>query len=89
MVRGARRICQSRFRGEPVARLVLAEDVENGIRVGRRLDAADIHLLQLFHVGEDLRDLRLKLRDLLLAQVQARELRGVADIELGTHRGGE
>ena len=70
---------------KPGRGLIRAEDVENCVRVRRRFDAADIHLLELFDVLEHLRKLRLKLRDLRLAQMQPRELRGVADIKMGVH----
>ncbi len=74
---------------EPIARRVLAEDVEDRVGVRGRFHAAHIHLLELLHVGEHLRELRLELGDFLLAQMQARKLRGVADIEGGTHRDGQ
>ena len=72
-----------------LARLVLAEDVEHGIGVRGGLHAGDIHLFQLLHVGEHLRKLALKLGDFFFAEMQAGELRGVADIEFGTHWGGK
>jgi len=46
-------------------------------------DAADVDLLELLDIGEDLRELCLELGDLFLAQMQAGQLRGVTNVESG------
>ena len=77
------------LRGEPRALFIGAEDVVNRAGVRGRLDTAHVHGAEFLHVVEHMAELRLELGDLLLGEVQPRELRGVADVELSTHRGAE
>jgi len=74
--------------GEPIARLVSSKNVKDRVGVRRWLDSGDIDLLQLFHVLEDLGKLLLERGDFVFAQLQAGQLRGVANIKFGAHKGG-
>jgi hypothetical protein len=70
---------------EPRARFVAAENIENRAGVRRRLDGRNVDAGQFFHVRKNVTQLRLEFRNLFLAEVQPRQLGGIADVEFGSH----
>ena len=80
---------RKRLRGrKPISRLIIPKNVEDRVGMRRRLDSRHVHLLQLFHVLEDLGKLLLERGDFFFAKLQACQLRGVANIKIGAHKAG-
>src|SRR6266702_2535370 len=80
-----RRVAERLLVRQPGPHFVRARYVDHRNGVSRRLNRADIELLQFFNVAEDVVQLRSELLFLGGSQFDARQVRDVLDIEI---RGG-
>ena len=78
-------VAQGVLVGHRRADLVRAEDIDQRDRVGGRLDLADVQLLELFNVTEDVIDLRAELFLFGGGQGEPREIGHIFDIYFSRH----
>src|SRR5439155_10802858 len=74
------RISERRVHGKRRSRFISAEDIVEVKRVGERLNAHSVHLLELVDVIEDRTELRRKLPHFVVAQFQPGQMRHPADL---------
>ena len=77
------RVAQRFLRREPIARLIFAEDIEDGNGMRRGFDMADIHFAEFLGIFQNVAELFLKQLRFLGGQIDARQLRNVGHIEFG------
>ena len=84
VVCGVRRIGERRLAGQAGMGNILAEDIENRVRVGRGLHIRNIERLELLDIFQHAAELRLECGGFFVGEFDAGQAGDISDIKVGT-----